>query len=174
MGYGQLHKFFRYNEFLNRIVPVIRPLKTIYSTIQRGKTRYEEYHKPQHPTQIQDAFAILKKVSRIVDPLDAYPGDRDNIGSYITLKTLPSITNVCIKKNVQYRAIVILCERIKDEASRFGSMVQIKRYRKGKKGFELLWTTKQIQASSVEYLSSILSTRLGSKKYIHLKIKAKY
>lgn len=165
--------FFQFNEFMSRIEPVPQSKVNYYRVRERGRTTFEEYHKVHHPSH-RDTFAVLRKLSRVVDPIGDYDGVSGNIGSFIQLKTLPAVIHVCIKKHVQERAVYMLCERIKEHASKSNSTVHLKQYRKKKRHFVLLWTSKYILSTSLEDLTFILLKKLGKRKYIHIKIKAKY
>ena len=109
-------------------------------------------------------------MSRVVDPLHDYRGRLDNIGSFITIKELPTITHICIKKKVQYKALMMLAEKLQDRANST-TQVLVKRSKKKKTVFVPLWDSKQLRGGNLDDLAQQLQTMLGKKKYLQLKMK---
>ena len=129
-------EFLQYNDHLNLIEEVQRH-EIVFRPPRPGgriRARYEEIHNLQpRPTRIAKNFEDIHLVSRYVDPLHGVTGKPGKIGSYISLKSHPSVTHICIKHGVQNRALSLLAERLIFESRTHPARILIKKRRKKNK-----------------------------------------
>jgi hypothetical protein len=113
----------------------------------------------------------IHRVSRYIDPLHHAQGEHDRIGSFIEIKALPSVWNICIKLGVQIRALHMLVQRIVDHGAENKLNVIQKRKKDGKYSYHHLFDTKEIEKLGNEVFVEKLVKLLQKRKYIHLIVK---
>lgn len=162
--------FVQYNSITEKIEPINRYTARFRKKREIGArrgARYEEiHHLRPHPLLKQPDE--IDAVSRLVDPLHDTKGQASRLGSYIQLKVLPNVLNICIKRGVQMKALILLSAKILDQNQTNYTHIQIKRKRNGKHAFKALYSSKQLSTFSAEMLAEQLMKLLKGKKYIHL------
>ena len=167
-----LHKkYVRYNALTNAVEPVLRHEVSFRTKRHggRGRTRYVEVHdlKP-HPLSKRQDETDIHAVSRLVDPLHGVLGTPSQLGSFIQLKVLPNVLNICIKKGVQRRALFLLARRILEQNQNNSTHLQIKRMQNGRYVFKSLYTNQQLGKHSPDTLAEAIMKLLKGRKYLHL------
>ena len=171
------HKHFvRYNPILNKIENVFQAHPSTFRKKQigdRNRVYFVEEHKLKpHPNMKHRLQHNIHDVSKIVDPLHQVRGSPSRIGSYIDLKILPNILNICIKKGVQSRALFLLAKKILEQHQTNKSHILIKRRKSGKYYFKSLISTKALSKHTPESLAEVFVKLVKShKNYLHLIVK---
>lgn len=163
-------KFVKYNPLLDQIEPIVRAKVTFRKRRvgYRDRVRYVETHELHpHPLKRQDETDI-HAVSRLVDPLHGVVGTPSKLGSYIQLKVLPNILNICIKKGVQKRALYLLAKRLLELDVHNNTHVLIKRARNGRFVFKSLYSSKQLKKHTFDSLAEAFWKLIKNRKYVHL------
>ena len=166
----QERKFVQYNPLLDRIEPVHRHKVSFQKRRlgNRDRVRYIESHELHpHPLKRQDETDI-HAVSRLVDPLHDVVGIPSKLGSYIQLKVLPNILNICIKKGVQKRALYLLAKRILEQDVNNNTHLLIKRLRNGRFVFKTLYSSKQLKKHTFDSLAEAFWKLIKKRKYVHI------
>ena len=168
---NQHRQYLRYNPLTDDIEPVRRHAVHFRQprTGGRRNTRYEEIHELRpHPYGKRPSETDVHAVSRLVDPLHDVVGKASKLGSFIQLKAMPNILNICIKKGVQIRALYLLAKRLLEQNRSNFTHLLIKRKRSGKYVFRTLFSTKQLAKETPETLGDELARLIKGRKYIHL------
>jgi len=103
-----------------------------------------------------------------VDPLHGVVGSPSRLGSYIQLKVLPNILNICIKQGVQKRALYLLAKRILELDVNNNTHILIKRLRNGRFVFKSLYSSKQLKKHTIDTLAEAFLKLIKKRKYVHL------
>jgi hypothetical protein len=148
MQYNIHKRFYEYNDIDNRIHPrFTNPLQVINRKAllrsRRGRS-YREVHSVYRDATQQSAEDKLLMVSRMNDPLHDVIGKDGSLGSYIKIKVNPSTIHICIKKNVQEKALRMLADRIIEHAKGGPTRIVLKRTVKGKYIYSEWISTKSL------------------------------
>ena len=170
---GNLHKnYLYYNALTNAIEPIYRhevSFRRKRLVGGRSRARYIEAHElTPHPFSKKMDETDIHRVSQLVDPLHGVLGQRSKLGSYIQIKKLPNLLNICIKRGVQARALFLLAVQILQLNKTNYTHLLIKRMRNGRYVFKSLYTTKQLQEMTPDALAEGLIKLIKKRKYIHL------
>ena len=168
-------QFVRFNTLTGQIEPIVRHAVSFRRKRRiggRARTFYIEAHelKP-HPLARRQDETDIHAVSKLVDPLHGVLGTPSRLGSYIQIKVLPNILNICIKKGVQLRALQLLAKRLLNQNKENFTHILIKRLRNGRYIFKSLYTNQQLQKETAESLGKAFMKLIKGRKYIHLMAK---
>ena len=92
----------------------------------------------------------LERISKLVNPLHKVVGSMGKLGSFIRLKTTPNVSHIYIKKGVQNRALLRLAQHIAGQAKESPTTLKLKRDKKGKFKFSVLFTSVVLSRMSVD------------------------
>ena len=172
---NQHKRFLQWNPYLQVVEPIIRhrvlfkprrPNSGIYAREEIHEMRYHPLRKLMEDRQ-------LELLSKNRDPLHDVPGERANLGSFISMKSTPSTTDVVIRKGVQKKALYILAQHIKNQHEEVPTRVLVKRTKKGKYTFGELLSRKALSKMLVKTLAEKLHKLVKkTKKHVHLLLKA--
>ncbi len=121
-----------------------------------------------HPLARRQDETDIHAVSKLVDPLHGLLGTPSRLGSYIQIKVLPNVLNICIKKGVQLKALQLLARRLLDQNKDNHTHILIKRRRDGPHVFKSLYTNIQLQKETEGSLGIALMKLIKGRKYVHL------
>jgi len=106
----------------------------------------------------------------LIDPLHNVMGD-PRIGSYITIKEMPWIWNIVVKKGVQRKALYMLAARIKEHNEFHHVRVLLKRKTGGRYVYKTLLSQKQIAEETDDFIAIKIAKALQKQKSIYLVVK---
>jgi len=93
-----------------------------------------------HPFGKHPDDTDVHAVSKLVDPLHGVVGTPSRLGSYIQMKVMPNILNICIKKGVQKKALYLLAKQLLEQNRTNFTHVLIKRKKSGRYLFKTLYS----------------------------------
>ena len=161
---------YRWNPYINMHEPV--PKFTVH--FRRNVNGFiEEVHEPVFRYGYTDAHqARLNALGRSMDPFHGMPGTRASLGNDISLRSIPEITEVVVKRTVSKMAVRLLVEHIKQQHIEHPTRILVKRTRKGKFTYSTLVTRKQVGEMHVDSIvEKIWKLAKRQRKYLHLILK---
>ena len=170
-----LHKEFH---FVNPLTYDIehRERRTIRFQKRDVHSRIEEIHELRHhPMRRILEDTRLEKLSVLRDSTHALAGISADLGRFISMKSLPSATDICIKRGVQRHALRILAQRILEQHGENPTRILLKRTKKGKYIYTEIISRKALSSMTLEQLASKIINLVASRKnYTHLIVRPVY
>ena len=115
------------------------------------------------------------EMSRINDPLHTTAGRPASLGSYIQLKVNPSAIHICIKKNVQEKALQMLSDLIMKHNKTGPTRIVLKRTEKGRFVYsEWISTAALSKINSATLFDRLLKQTKNRTKYVYIILRQKH
>ena len=167
-----LHKtYFSYNPFNalgNQIVPIFTFVNKFRTRVHPAERQFTTVHKKYHPIHTMMEDTIIDKLSKQVDPLHKVNGIPARLGSYIEIKSSPSISHIIVKKDVQMMALERLASHIIGQSREHPTILKMKRSKKGKFSYTKIYSANTLSSLSVQKLLHKLQTLMKRYSQLHL------
>ena len=111
---------------------------------------------------------VIDKLSKQVDPLHKVNGIPARLGSYIEIKSSPSISHIIVKKDVQMMALERLASHIIGQSREHPTILKMKRSKKGKFSYTKIYSANTLSSLSVQKLLHKLQTLMKRYSQLHL------